>query len=811
MADYQNSFEPTYSPYMRFNSPNFWASAAASHFAPATGPQDWIGGALNDPYRTLQDRHSAFQKDQNFMAAMQKSAVIGAPQILPESALGEILAKGGVQVMPSQTQAVANALIQGSTYTLPMWQNATGRAMLDAAGAPNFMNVGSAFAYQMRRGYDPVTGARNMSADSVVNASMGAYNAVFGDVNNPNNSGLYGYGAADMNPMMNFMSRHGRMDSGLERRLLTNDFMTGMAQASTMEERNRYRAMMSGAGMEEGSIDQLMSGQVTDMDKFKQESFGGRTGKQMKSLANMVNAIREMTGPDVVKTVNDALVVMEQLTSGSMSQFSDDRAAQTVRRAMNSLSSHGMGYKEIAAYAAYSDQTASNMGYQGAMGFTNIGYMAAQTDAFHMSGFGKAVGYGRWNQSQTVQEQGQQRLAYGKSQDAKMVAAMMFHAQSNSNEFKDTALGKKMAGIVKGIEIGTGGGQEWESMTMEDRMAMYTEAARDPNAGTFILEVMGNDAVTEGELASKPSIMNSVERRKRREMETRVQDMARAGAMKQGFGVEIADTMASSLFALELTEASSSNTATDAMARRTLDSLSESERLKYGATQDEQLRNLKRISSEVYKTTLQEFKGTNLANILSSVGDTALDAQDQSMDYANVNTLLDEVTANIGTTGAADAVKKGIVAARGQLKRGEQLNITGIMQSALTSLGEGDVEGRKQVTEALGKISERKDALANRLFELQATGEEGGREGQSIQRQLTQIEKFTQDLDKEMETRMSDAEKKNAEEKEAAKGTSDPKQNGSAVFNNLTMVLPNNMTVTVGDVVATPPGASAVT
>jgi non-homologous end joining protein Ku len=787
-----------------------WPGMAASAMMPSYGSQDWIGGALGqNQYRTLADQFSAFERDQRFQQMFQAAGRATASQAahLPNSMLGAWMAQGGQQFTGQHANNVESAIAYGMPFIMSMAQTSQGRAALDMfTNGAAIGNANVSLDFHHRRLLDPVTGNRNLSYESSMAMSNAGFRSVFGDPSSPIVGGLYGAGSAEFAPLLNFMSKHSQINTRLEADLLGDaDFIRG-ARTATGSTRQRYRDMMKDYGMSDDIVDEYMGGGASYDDQEFQDLIrrgsGTRIFEKAKGLKSLTNAIRELAGPEIVTNVNEALAALESLAGGQLSQFSEGRLASIIRNTTNTLKPLGLGWEEASAYLAYSNQRAGQMGYQGAMGVSNMQYMANARAGLTLSGGMAAASYGLFNENQLTQMMGDQRLAYGKSQHASLQAAMVYYGQTGG-EFTQGAAGDKLRDIMQRLQATGSGGEAWDKASMEERMAMMAAGFKDPNAMGAILQYAGNDSLVEAIQGNNTALLDNGAVAIRYEHEDASRNVwAREAANIAGFGGDLADKMTSAFYDMTNEEAKDPARAAEALARRLLGGMTESEKNKYGADDETRIRKLSQLTGGYVNSVMQNTGTVNLGNYLNQYGNKAMDARASNASYSHVQTLLDNATQDMMSDGLTDFVTNIMTSAKEQLGKTGSVNVRELLDSGLSTLGPGDKKNRAKLTDTLGAIADEQDKMTRRMTELINGGEGDSVEAKTIKSQLKMLDKYMTELQDVLEKKISGAEETADEKKTAG--------NQSATFNNLVMVMPNNMEVRVGDVTAKPQGVGAV-
>ena len=778
---------------------------------PSYGSQDWIGGSINSPYRTLSDQFSAFQKDAMMQKMFEHSAQASAQQALalPNSMLGEFMQAGMQNMTGTHQQNMQQAVAGVLPRINQLFQSPQLRSFFDSiSGGSSIGSATLSLGAQYKRLYDPITGNIGLDFDSWKAMSDAGYARIFGDVNNPNAAGLYGAGASELVPLMNFMNRHAGINTTLERTLFDEKFLQDVQSAADPASRNRYRAMLQDAGMTAQDVDEFMKGgnayDSTQMQDFMRRASGGRIYQDAKELKNLTNAIRELFGPEVVTNVNEALAALQSLAGSQLSQFSSQDLEGIVRNGTNALRAIGLSAEEFGAYNQYSSQRAARMGYQGAMGLTNVGYMANERMSMAYRGAMASLSYGLWNENQLVQAIGDQRLAYGKSEMASLQAGMLTYAQSGG-EFADNEAGRNLRKVIENLTRTGSGGESWDAMTMDERMTMFQQGMKGSNALAMAMEYAGNSSLVEGVQGNNPALLDSGKYAARAEMERYANKWAEDAAAKAGFGSDLTDSMVKSFFALSNGEAKSPVLAAEAVARRMMNQMSDAEKNKYGATDDERIRKLQALAMPFISSAMAESNtGANLGNFLNQYGDNAMASYDAVRDYNALQAQLEDATQGMMTEGLGDLVGNLVASANQQMKDTGSVSIRSLIGAAFSTMGPGDEKNKAKLQEVLGGLADQQEQMMNRYAELQAGGQEDSIEGKNIKNKLKMIEKYMTTFDEVLEGKLNAADEV-AEAKQANAASS-----GGAVFNNLVMNMPNNMEIRVGDVIATPQSNGAV-
>lgn len=357
----RNSGDPVYSPYaaLGFASDNPMMNQMLMMAAAAIDPHIGNGIRLGlDSQRSAYDKfnqqHAMNQSQLAISIAAQGDAakIARSMQNFNQSVLGGLA-----------PQAAVDAFAAGATGFLPsLANNEMGRQLLDSTGMGGSAMMG-AYAYQASRFMrDPFTNRSGLSAVQAGVFGREIYNQLY-ETPGVNMGGMRPMAAGQL---MDEMSRRGMLGtlSGIDR---------ARGAVSMLSETNSsaLNSAMSIAGISPNSnLATLNADQLTklraaspELDKIMQGDVrvdARAVGNKIKDFSGAISAVAELMGPN--SPMSELWNALEEITNGSTSQISPQRAEMMVRQFSGVARASGLGLEGMSQLMGMSASRAANLG-----------------------------------------------------------------------------------------------------------------------------------------------------------------------------------------------------------------------------------------------------------------------------------------------------------------------------------------------------------------------------------------------------------------------------------------------------------------
>ena len=357
----RNSGDPAYAPYaaLGFASDNPLMNSMLMMAAQAIDPHIGNGIRLG-----LDSQRSAYDKFNQQHAMNQSALAISAAAAGDAGNISRWMQGFNQTILGGKAPDWAvNAFASNAAPMIGGWANSeAGRQILDTAGIGGSAIMG-AYAYQASRFMrDPFTDRSGLSGMQAGIFGREIYNQLY-ETPGANMGGLRPMAAGQL---MDEMSRRGMLGtlSGIDR---SRGAVSLLAETNSVA----LNSAMSVAGINPGtSIASLNSSQLEklraaspELDKIMQGDLrvdARAVGNKIKDFSGAISAVAELMGPN--SPMSELWNALEEITNGSTSQISPQRAEMMVRQFSGVARASGLGLEGMSQLMGMSASRAANLG-----------------------------------------------------------------------------------------------------------------------------------------------------------------------------------------------------------------------------------------------------------------------------------------------------------------------------------------------------------------------------------------------------------------------------------------------------------------
>lgn len=807
MQPFQFDYNTQYSPYRAFQgSGNTIVDLALSMLSTGGSFNDPLGGSVNSNFLNFHSQLSAYNNDQMFRQMFTQGAVaLSGQQNMMQTGIQMMQQVGGQPFTPAQQLAMQNTIQGIGPLALPIFNSPMARNFLDVAfGGAAASNAFAAVGLNYEHFNDPITGARKLSAlsGSVMADSM--FQHLFQNPDAVGGNNFYGAGAAALQPSLRYLGLRGKFSTQNERQILDEETRLNLMFPSSFEAQDREIDRLERLGFNRDILQEYAESagaSTAELEDLDRRSSGIRLAESSKSLRNVANAMREVLGPDgVLMEFDQILQHLDSFTQNWGQSFSHNEVSSIMRQVDSSLRRGGMSFTQQSMVYQAAQIGALQQGYHGAMGGLTLPYASASYHNLRTSGAFEATGYGMLDQNEMLARSIGDQLAYGNSEEANMMAAMLYYVDNFGDQLEGTN-GDRLRRIMSDIQrYGISRDEEWNNMDVFQRQALLESASRDPSITQTLHSFAGNRLLTEAILGDNPNIMRGGIHSQRNEFEYTTSQVAfdealySAGVNLTGDQADqLQQAMSSILMGMSPAELSTVSGSVDNLVARLrnsgqFDHLSDSE--------------LRRLSSGYLAAVRAETGQLNLGNLVNTIGDDAVAGADATMEMQDIEANLREMSSGMANNSVTDFLR-GLSKAFIE-NGGDPSKFREIANAALKNAGIGDQETQEKLSRIVDWLADESDQVTRELIEAEMDPNADERYLSRLRARQQILNKYMEDFGSIEDMKLAAVEEEEAKrtEKELEKDSIDGGSPKQAVFNNLVMNFPNDIQITVGEVKA---------
>jgi hypothetical protein len=787
-AGYPGSYEPTYKPYRSVgatgNRAFDYSMMAFQMFGPSMGMPN-VGGSFNSPFTNAAQQQSKLNNDLMFRQ-MLSSGVQSQRRIFGDTLAAmpnTLTAAGGQAYTPEQQRAYAT-LADAALLAAPSlvgWQG--GRRSLDAMfGGNAAINTHAAIGMQMRRMMDPFELTPHFGADFGNRFASGLHKDLFGGSTAQRRFGMQGYRAADLAPMVNYLSSTGSfVDPSLSASLLGNqDFLDAARRGDISQDQLNNMGVGKILKMADGDLSPgQMRGATT-----KNVVQGAST--RIRELSQTMRAMEEIIGPqsELLKSTGQFLGHVEEFTREYKSQVGSKQVGQLLRESREALSDFGYGYQDLRMLNQHVSGMGQQFGYRGGSNISVLARASAAIGGASDSQMFNAQAYGAMNRSQFTNRIIHDDFAFGRSEMGNSMAAMMGYVRNlGDGAFSDDEAGRRAQKIFRNIQSGAdigdsefmgasptemmqimsqglSGSGHFERMLGESRYGFTNERRYNEfGLGSYTARMQRERFLsTQSQMAAQRSLGGLGEGLSSEQQTRLMGQLGRSmGEGLLGLDSEVAADRSATRATLgsrlvrELQERAADG---DAAAEQALNNL---------GTTDEERQKRAGVLAGQYMVDVEEFTNDALVNTVNRMGDDSIAMTQQTARRAAVKAYVNSALADTTNNSLYDSLMAGVdkFSDRDPSKPITADEISGLLNSALKN--SGDSTTNNQMRSLVRKLKKDEQALA----EFQGSGDsQDAAYKDELQKRQAAVKSVRSEIQEAFRARM-DAEaanEKNAEE-----------------------------------------------
>jgi hypothetical protein len=713
--DYERNIN-SYTPFQGTNSQ--WLNMGATYALGNDGTAH-IGGLRSD-VTSLQHRFSQFADYQamNNVLAMSPTRQPSGQAIA--AGVGAVMAAGGHEISPNQVAAINS----GTNFIYDLARQITGagqtyRMGMDiASGGADYNNSVIALQHQYKRGYDHNTGG-DISAANIQTMAGSMHERIFGDPNSPNPYGLMGSGAADLTPMLEYLSRHGAINLSADAGVFgNNSALISKLQQGGEVGKQAERALVA-AGVDDETINDLATNAANIMPDNAQavaaKASGVRIADQVKSLKNLEGIFKSLVDPENVRGINDMLLSMEKFQTTFGSQLSTKDQGRVVSQAIAAMKPLGMGAGEFESLVQQSQAVSQSLGVNGALGVLNMPQTAAELSHFRKEGYGGAGTYGAFSEGQLTKASATLNQGYELGDKMAALGAIAELGSIDPETFDtSTESGRKLKQAVDDLNNGIMPQDPTiRNANADDLKSMVLTGLK--NGGERLVDIdrrMTSDGWREQNAAKFAPIAAEFSREDtRREFMRRQQEDLAEYANEFTSSPEQAKKAAKHI-SERIAEVPAEVAKKGSVAIREFiaaEVMGTDEAELFGKTAAEQRGNIGRMvgNAELHSQEYKHIFGTSLTNQIALFSEDSINGTAKNRIDAEVKAFAEDATRGLPVQDATDAARRFSAGLQAQLDSGKPVNLTALVESATGSMTGGDAKGREALMKSLSTMGER--------------------------------------------------------------------------------------------------------